>query len=189
MPRPAAYLDRDGTINVDTDHVRDPDTVTLIPGAAAAIRRLNGAGVPVVIVTNQGGIARGIFTEAQYESVRQKVLDLLAAEGAHIDAVQHCPHHPDFTGPCDCRKPGLLNYQRAATALDLDPARSLFVGDRLTDVLPAAAFGGLGILVPSDRTKPAYVTEARDRFAVADTLGEAVDRFLATLVPAASAPR
>lgn len=181
MTRPGAFLDRDGTINVDTHHVSRPEDVRLIPGVAAAIRRLNVAGVPVVIVTNQGGIARGYFTEADYARVRDRVLALLAAEGAHCEAVYHCPHYPSVTGPCDCRKPGTRNYRLGAEALGLDLARSLFVGDRLTDVQPAAAFGGLGVLVPTDQTQPADIDAARAAHVVAPTLDDAVTLFLTGL--------
>jgi D-glycero-D-manno-heptose 1,7-bisphosphate phosphatase len=179
--RPGAFLDRDGTINVDTHHVSRPEDVRLITGAAAAIRALNTAGVPVIVVTNQGGIARGYFTEADYARVRERVAELLAAEGAHVDAVYHCPHYPSVTGPCDCRKPGLRNYQRGAEALGVDPAQSLYVGDRLTDVLPAAALGGLGVLVPTAHSAEADVDQARREHVVAPTLGDAVSLFMARL--------
>ncbi len=174
MPRPAAFLDRDGTINVDTDHVSRPEDVRLIPGVAEVIRALNTEGTPVIVVTNQSGIGRGYFTEAQYASVRDRIGALLAAEGASVDAVFHCPHFPERDGPCDCRKPGLLNYQRATAQFDLDPSRSVFVGDRLTDALPAAAFGGYGVLVPSPRTKAEDIARAERDLAVAGTLGEAI---------------
>lgn len=181
MSRPGAFLDRDGTINVDTHHVSRPEDVRLIDGAAAAIRTLNAAGIPVIVVTNQGGIARGYFTEADYARVRDRVGQLLAVEGAHIDAVYHCPHYPSESGPCDCRKPGVRNYQLGAAALDVDPARSLFVGDRITDVLPAATLGGLGVLVPASHTLEADIDRARREHVVAPTLGDAVALFLAHL--------
>ncbi|MFN8860224.1 MAG: D-glycero-alpha-D-manno-heptose-1,7-bisphosphate 7-phosphatase [Gemmatimonadaceae bacterium] len=176
--RAGAFLDRDGTINVDTHHVSRVEDVHLIAGAAAAIAALNAAGVPVVIVTNQGGIARGYFTEDDYARVRDRVLQLLAAEGARVDAVYHCPHYPSVTGPCDCRKPGLRNYERGAAALVLDLAQSLFVGDRITDVLPAAAVGGTGVLVPSAHTATEDVARAGREHLVAPTLGDAVRGFL-----------
>lgn len=181
MSRPGAFLDRDGTINVDTHHVSRPEDVRLIPGAARAIRALNEAGIPVVVVTNQGGIARGYFTEADYARVRHRVAELLAAEGARLDAVYHCPHYPSVTGPCDCRKPGTLHYRMGADALGLDVTRSLYVGDRITDVTPAAALGGLGILVPTAHTLEADVDRARREHLVRPDLGDAVATFLSTL--------
>jgi histidinol-phosphate phosphatase family protein len=178
-PRPGAYLDRDGTINIDTIHVADASTVELIPGAAAAIRRLNDAGVPVVVVTNQSGIARGYFTEQHFNEVNARVAELLATEGAHFDGLYFCPHQPEITGPCECRKPGLKNYQLGAAAFDIDPSRSLFVGDRITDVIPSTSFGGFGVLVPSQHTVDADKARAATEFQLMHSLGDAVDAFLA----------
>jgi D-glycero-D-manno-heptose 1,7-bisphosphate phosphatase len=101
----------------------------------------------------------------------------LAADGAHFDRLMFCPHIPDT--PCECRKPGLLNYNLASAELHLDPSRSLFVGDRISDVLPALAFGGMGVLVPHSHTKPEDVARAERELSTALTLGDAVDRFLA----------
>lgn len=145
--RPAVFLDRDGTIIVDADYLADPDGVRLIPGAAAAIRGLKEAGWVVVVVTNQSGIARGLYTEADYRAVEARVHHLLAARGAAPHATYHCPHHPDHTGPCPCRKPGLGMYRRAVEELGIDLARSWFVGDKVSDVLPAETVGGRGLLV------------------------------------------
>ena len=179
--RPAAFLDRDGTLIEDRHYLADPDGVVLIPGAPAAVRALNAAGVVVVIVTNQSGIARGYFDEAAYARVAARVDELLAAEGARIDAAYHCPHHPSVSGPCACRKPGLLLYERAAAEHALDPARSLYAGDRWRDVEPALAFGGTGVLVATHDTAAADVLRARDDAHVATTLGAAVDRYLSAL--------
>ena len=97
-PRPAIFLDRDGTIIRDTEYLRDPDQVELLPGAAQAIKRLNDARWPVIVVTNQSGIARGLLTEQDYERVRMRVDKSIAeAAGAKIDATYHCPHHPYLT--------------------------------------------------------------------------------------------
>lgn len=176
--RPAAFLDRDGTIIVDVDYPSRPEDVELLPGAAAAIRRLNEHGVAAVVVTNQSGIARGLFDEAAYERVRARLDVLLAAEGARLDASYHCPHHPDFGSPCDCRKPGTALHERAARDLGLDASRSLYVGDRLRDVLPALRLGGRGILVVGPSTPPADAARAAADFEVADSLADAVGRFL-----------
>ena len=145
--RPAVFLDRDGTIVDDPGFLHRAADVRLLPGAAAAIARLNAAGWPVVVVTNQSGIARGLYDVAAYESVQRRVEELLRESGARLDATYYCPHHPDFTGPCDCRKPGTALFQRAATDLNLDLTRSWFVGDRDSDVEPAQALGGRGILL------------------------------------------
>ena len=176
--RPAAFLDRDGTIIVDVDYPSRPEDVELLPGAAAAIRRLNEHGVAAVVVTNQSGIARGLFDEAAYERVRARLDALLAADGARLDASYHCPHHPDFGSPCDCRKPGTALHERAAREMGLDPARSLYVGDRLRDVLPALRLGGRGILVVGPSTPPADAARGAADFEVADSLDDAVGRYL-----------
>jgi D-glycero-D-manno-heptose 1,7-bisphosphate phosphatase len=168
--RPAVFLDRDGTIIKDVGYLGDPDEVRLIPGAAEAIARLNRAGLPAVVVTNQSGIARGLLDEAAYEATRARVDRLLADQGARLDGHYHCPHHPDITGPCECRKPALLLYRRAARDLSLDLGASWWVGDRARDVDPATALGGRGILI--DRTGGSALTAA--------DLGEAVSRILAS---------
>jgi histidinol-phosphate phosphatase family protein len=180
--RPAAFLDRDGTIIHDATYVRDPRDVELLPGAADAIRRLNALDVPVIVVTNQSGIARGYLGPDDYERVRQRLDALLAESGARIDATYMCPHFPDITGPCDCRKPGLELYHRAIADHQLDPTRSLFTGDRCRDVVPAIALGGLGILLDVDSTPEEDRHRAHEESAtIAASLGEAVDRFVATL--------
>jgi D-glycero-D-manno-heptose 1,7-bisphosphate phosphatase len=186
--RPALFLDRDGTINVDTIHVSRPDTVRLIPGAAAAIARVNAAGVPVIVVSNQSGIGRGLFTVEEYEQVRARIDELLAAAGARVLTTYYCPHSPDVEPPCECRKPGPGLYKQAAAEHGIDLARSWYVGDRLRDIQAARAFGGRGILVPRDTTPASDVVAARDGFAISTSLDAAVDRILSAL-PLPGAPR
>ena len=177
-PRPVVFLDRDGTIIADTHYIKRAQDVFLLPGAAQAIRRLNQSGWAVVVVTNQAGIARGIFTEDDYQMVRAELDALLAAHGALIDASYHCPHHPDFSGPCDCRKPGTRLHQQALKSLDLDAARTVCVGDRWHDIKPAFALNGRGILVPGPETPADEVERAQRELATASSLGVAVDRLL-----------
>ena len=147
MASRAVFLDRDGTIVEDPGFLHEPEKVTLLPGAAEAIRRLNIADYRVVIVTNQSGIGRGRYTVDDYEAVQRRLVELLAARGARIDGAYVCPHHPQLSGPCDCRKPGLKLFREAAEAFDIDFSRSWWVGDRLSDVQPARLLGGGGILV------------------------------------------
>jgi histidinol-phosphate phosphatase family protein len=173
------FLDRDGTIIEDSGYVGRPRDVVLVPGAAEAIRRFNVAGVPVIVITNQSGIARGYFSADDYERVRGHVDELLAAAGARIDASFHCPHHPDFTGPCACRKPGRKLFDDAARECRIDPARSWFVGDRWRDVEPARAFGGRGILVPGPHTPPDELARAERDAEVAPSLAAVADLVLA----------
>jgi D-glycero-D-manno-heptose 1,7-bisphosphate phosphatase len=146
-PRRAAFLDRDGTIVDDPGYLHEPGKVRLLPGAAEAIRRLNQAGWLVVTVTNQSGIARGRYDAAAYAAVQRRLAELLAAHDARIDAAYFCPHHPDVTGPCECRKPGVKLFRDAQAALGIDFGKSYWVGDRLSDVEPARALSGRAILV------------------------------------------
>src|SRR4051812_23064623 len=156
MPEPrslvAAFVDRDGTLIVDRDYTNNADDVALLPGAAAAVARLSSAGYPSIVITNQSGIARGLVSISQYHAVRRRLDDLLRGEGAELRDTFACPHHPDYTGPCACRKPATELYERAAATYDLDLARCLYVGDRMRDVAAAAAFGGKAALVRSPIT-------------------------------------
>ena len=174
--RPAVFLDRDGTIIHDAEYIGDPADVRLLPGAARAVARLNALGRPVIVVTNQSGIARGLLAIADYEAVRGRLDALLAAEGARIDASYMCPHHPDFTGPCDCRKPGTLLYRRAAAEYDIDLSRSAFVGDRWRDVAAALELGGRGILIVGPATPAEDRRRAETEAEVVDSLDSAVER-------------
>jgi histidinol-phosphate phosphatase family protein len=131
----AVFLDRDGTVMEDAHYIKSPDQVRLIPGAAAAVKKINDAGVPAIVVTNQSGIARGIFTVADYEAVRMHFESLLAAHGAHIDASYYCPHHPASPGfaTVESRRPGcsrtpfvtLRSIQRRSPTSGIGGATSL----------------------------------------------------------------
>jgi D-glycero-D-manno-heptose 1,7-bisphosphate phosphatase len=155
----AALLDRDGTIIVDHHYLNDPTQVELLPGAAEAIRRLAAAGIPSIVCTNQSGIARGTITLEQYRAVRLRLAELLAAEGAALLDTFSCPHHPDVTGPCSCRKPETGLYERAAALHRLDLSRCLYAGDRWRDVAACSVFHGRGLFVESRVSLP----EDRDR--------------------------
>ena len=177
-PRPAVFLDRDGTINIDTHYLRHTDEVSLIAGAAEAIARLNEAGIPVIVVSNQSGIGRGLLTHADYEQVQARIGELLALSGAHIDASYICPHAPSSdTGEpmCECRKPGTLLFRTAAAEHAIDLSHSTFIGDRWRDISPALAFEARGILVPSQDTPAADLTRARAELRVEPTLLAAVE--------------
>lgn len=180
-PRPAAFLDRDGTLIEDAHYLADPDGVHLLPGVAEPLVAINAAGLLAIVITNQSGIAQGLLTEAQYEATRQRLADLLAAHGARIDASYHCPHHPSVSGSCDCRKPAAGLYLRAAHDHAIDISRSLFVGDRRRDVEAATELGGMGILVPSTETPPNDVYWARTHALVMHSLAEAVSHWMAQL--------
>lgn len=135
----AAFLDRDGTVIELVHHLADPADVRLIPGVGAAVARLNAAGLPVVIVTNQSVIGRGKLTEAGLLQIHEVMGQQLAADGAHVDAIYHCPVAPRIKDPRVIehpdRKPGPGMLLRAAADLDLDLSRSVMVGDTLSDML------------------------------------------------------
>ena len=177
----AAFLDRDGTIIDDVHYIARPELVRLRPEVAPAIARLNRAGIPVIVVTNQSGMARGLISQADYDSVAARMAELLAREDAHIDATYVCPHHPDFGGACDCRKPGTRLFRQAAVDRRLDLRRSTYIGDRWRDVAPGIELGGRPLLIVDDLTN----AEERERAVragveVVGSLGEAVERMLAS---------
>ena len=176
--RRAAFVDRDGTIIEDAHYISRPEQLRLIAGAAEAIRRLNDAGVLVVVVTNQSGIARGMITEEEYERVAERVSLVVREAGAAIDATYYCPHHPAITGSCDCRKPGLGMYQQARDDLDLDLHASLYVGDKWRDVAPGIELGGRAILVVSPETPAGDLAHAQRDAETARSLGDAVIAYL-----------
>ena len=176
--RRAVFLDRDGTIIEDVAYLRDTEQVRLLPGAANAIKRLNASGFLAIVVTNQSGIARGLLSRNDYQLTERRVDELLAQDGARLDAHYFCPHLPELTGPCDCRKPGALLYRQAAEQFHIDLRRSWWVGDRVRDVLPANALGGRGILVLSAAGQAEAADEKAGRFAQVSDLAGAVDRIL-----------
>lgn len=151
-PRPAVFMDRDGCLTEEVGYVNHPTRIRLLPRTAEAVRRLNQAGVPAVMVTNQTGIARGYFSEEILHATNARMEGELRAAGARLDGVYVCVHHPSegeapYRADCDCRKPrpGLL--LRAAAELDLDLPGSVMIGDKLSDVTAGHAVGAAGVLV------------------------------------------
>jgi len=143
--RGAVFLDRDGTINEETQYLCDPRSLRLIPGAAEAVRRLNQSGAPVIVVTNQAGVGRGYYSESRVAEVHAELARALAAQGAHLDAIYYCPHHPDEG--CTCRKPEPGMLLRAAEEWEIDLARSYMVGDKLSDLQAGQRAGCRSVLV------------------------------------------
>lgn len=176
--RRAVFLDRDGTIIEDVAYLRDKDQVRLLPGAADGIKRLNASGFLAIVVTNQSGIARGMLSRNDYQLAERRVDELLGQEGAKLDAHYFCPHLPELTGPCDCRKPGALLYRQAAEQFHIDLGKSWWVGDRMNDVLPADTLGGRGILVLSGAGQAEAGDEKASRFPQASDLAGAVELIL-----------
>lgn len=132
MLKAAAFLDRDGVINEEVHYLHEPEKTVLIPGVAEALNKIHEHGYLAVIVTNQSGIARGMYGEPEMHSVHAKIKELLATDGADFDAVYFCPHPP--TAECSCRKPKPGMLLQAAKDLGIDPARSFMVGDRAGDM-------------------------------------------------------
>lgn len=154
LERPAAFLDRDGVLIVDDGYPHNPAKVTWISGAAQAVRRLNEAGYFVFVVTNQAGVARGLYTEEAVQTLHRWMAEQLAAEGAHIDAFEYCPYHPEALVPeyrqvSERRKPapGMLLHLMEHWPVRLDG--SFMIGDRESDVAAGRAAGVPGYLFDS----------------------------------------
>jgi D-glycero-D-manno-heptose 1,7-bisphosphate phosphatase len=178
--RRAVFLDRDGTISEEMGYVNHVDRLQIFPYAAAAIRQLNQAEIPVIVITNQSGIARDIFPESLVHQVHKKMISQLAAGGAWIDAIYFCPHKTEDA--CECRKPNPGMLERAAREHGLDLAHSWVVGDRYADLEMAHAVGARGILVMTGYGRGEYELHRekwpRQPDVLAENLSDAVLRVL-----------
>jgi mannose-1-phosphate guanylyltransferase / phosphomannomutase len=155
-PRRALFLDRDGVLNVEKDHVRSPEDMHLLPGATEAVRQINASECLAVVVSNQPAVAKGFITEHELGRIHARLDTLLGAEGAYLDRLYYCPHHPETGFPgerpeykvvCDCRKPAPGMLLSAAADLNIDLAGSFMVGDRTADIQAGHAAGCKTILV------------------------------------------
>lgn len=141
----AVFLDRDGTINEDTGYIDSPERLSIIDGVSSAIKRLNSKGFKVIIITNQSGIARGYFSKDAADAVNTRLIEVLEKQGAHLDGIYYCPHHPDDN--CECRKPKTGMLEKAKEDMHIDFKQSYVIGDKVSDVEIARNIGGKGILV------------------------------------------
>jgi D-glycero-D-manno-heptose 1,7-bisphosphate phosphatase len=185
MTRPAVFLDRDGTLVEDVPYLHDPERLVLLPGVGE-LAALAGAGYALVVVTNQAGVARGLYDEAAVAAVPHRLGWVLAGAGVGLDAVLYCPHHPEgtvaaYARACRDRKPGPGMLEAAARRLGLDLAASFLIGNAPTDVGAAVAAGVTPLFVTTGqaagRPPPADV-------AAFDGLAAAAGAVLAGAVPA-----
>lgn len=190
-PRPAVFLDRDGTLIEERDYLTRIDELALVPGAAVALRELRAAGFALVLATNQSAIARGMLSEEELARIHAELERRLAAEGARLDAIYVCPHHPSegappFRGACDCRKPAPGMLRRAIAELDLAPERSFAIGDAARDLEAGAALGIPGLLVRTGKGRgeeQRLLRAGELRWEVFDDLPQAARRVLAGPAP------
>jgi len=152
VSRAAIFLDRDGTLCEEVGYVNHLSRSRLLPGSLEAIRMINQAGLLAVVTTNQSGVARGYFSQDLVEAVHAQLLSTISSEGARLDAIYYCPHHPSEGSPpwravCECRKPRPGMILRAAREHGIDLAGSYVVGDSVVDIEAGAAAGLPGVLV------------------------------------------
>ncbi|MHC4711778.1 MAG: D-glycero-beta-D-manno-heptose 1,7-bisphosphate 7-phosphatase [Planctomycetota bacterium] len=152
MASKAVFLDRDGTVNTEEDFLSDPEKLRLESGAVEGLKILRDAGFTLVVVSNQSGVARGLFSEDDVARISERLGHLLAEDGVNIERFYYCPHHPEGSEPeyslqCQCRKPSPGMLLRAADELDIDPAASYMVGDRARDLEAGRRAGTQTVLV------------------------------------------
>ena len=134
MKEKACFLDRDGTINVEVSYLHEPEKLILEKNVPQAMKLLQDNNFKLIVITNQAGVARGMYEEKDITAIHKKMDEILAQYDVKIDAYYYCMHHPDFNGKCGCRKPGTLLFQKAAEDFNLDLEKSFMVGDRLSDI-------------------------------------------------------
>ena len=148
----AVFLDRDGVLNRELgDYVCRPEDFEVLPGAAAALKILREKGYLLIVITNQGGIAKGWYSHETLHRMHEKLRAELAGEGVELTEIYYSPQHPAFTGNSLCRKPGSMMLEKALARFNIDPTRSYLVGDRERDIEAARLAGIRGILIESDQ--------------------------------------
>ncbi len=175
-PRKAVFLDRDGTLNVEVPMVATPEDLKPIGGVGAAVRAINQSDYLAIVVTNQAIVARGDCDRGMLRRIHAKLRSELGREGAHLDAIYWCPHHPEHGSPCQCRKPGIGMLRAAQADFDLDLAQCWVIGDSTKDVQMARNAGARSALVRSGKGGSDIGTDNLNAVPdyVFETLGEAV---------------
>ena len=187
MTNQAIFLDRDGTLNEEDGHITSPEKFRLYSYAAEAVRLINQSGRMAVVLTNQSGVARNFLTEATLLQIHERMEESLRLQGARIDAIYYCAHHPDYGSPpyrldCDCRKPKPGLVERAARDFNLDLSRCYVIGDRYRDIEAGQVVGARGVMVMSGFGREEY-DAGRQRWPrqpdhIAENLLEAVNWIL-----------
>jgi heptosyltransferase-2 len=184
------FLDRDGTTNRDTGYIKTPDELQIFPGAVEAVARLKRAGARVVVITNQSGVGRGLFSLEALGAIHARLRATFEAGGAPFDGLYYCPHHPD--DGCACRKPGTLMVERAMAELGVELSRAYVIGDQRRDVDLARRIGARSVLVTTGPTSAQALEELRQEGAapdcVATDLSHAVTWIFADAGQPASTP-
>lgn len=184
---PAIFIDCDGTLCEEQEYLSSPDQLKLIPNASDAIRFLNKHHILVILITNQSGIARNYFDEATLGRIHTHLNEMLAEQGAHLDAIYYCPHHPKGFPPyniiCNCRKPRTGLVEQACQDLPIDLRHSAFVGDKLSDTRT-----GMNLGIPSILVRTGYGIEQaqqgtidKDYTHICDSLADATEYLSETL--------
>lgn len=154
----AVFIDRDGTINVDKDYLTDPDEVEFIDRSPEAISIANRLGLKVIVISNQSGVSRGLMSMEEVDAVNDRLVKMLAAKGARVDAIYYCPHHPDYGDGevCNCRKPDIGMLLRAKAQFNIDLEQSFVIGDKWSDVKCGENAGAMTSLVLTGYGKSDY---------------------------------
>lgn len=179
MAKRFVLLDRDGTIMADRHYLSDPAGVELLPGVAEGLRALRRLGLGLLLVSNQSGLGRGYFSEEDLWAVHQRLRQLLAAEGLHLDGAYYCPHAPEEY--CACRKPAPGLVEQAAAAHGFDPGQCFVIGDKRADLELGRAVGAVSILVRTGQGRQQELLPGPAPQHVADDLQEAA-RIIARLL-------
>jgi D-glycero-D-manno-heptose 1,7-bisphosphate phosphatase len=197
MKRPAVFIDRDGTISEEVGYLDHPSRLDIYPYSSAAIKLLNSSGWLAIVITNQSGVARGYFSEDVLVEINDRLTQLLHKDGATVDAVYYCAHHPTIGAPpyrqhCKCRKPGTGLIRKANLDFDIDLGSSWVIGDRYTDVALARNAGLHSALVLSgyghgewEYQRASWATQPD---IVAQDLLQAVTSILSSSAPGATIP-